>query len=191
MYIAGSFQTVRRAACGGGTGWIDNDPHFWTQPPTWGICRNDLRRKADPGDYIFFVLPRNARHPQSIFAYLCIDQKISHYEAFKRRNLRSKRMGNKSPNGNIIVDETGSYNQFDADAHRHMFERVVREYVVGNSTHSRLLAEENINELAPDFLNLLRRLFGGSGSKPFDFITRYGRQLSANQVRAILQWINR
>jgi len=21
----------------GGAGWLDNDPHFWTQPPTWGI----------------------------------------------------------------------------------------------------------------------------------------------------------
>jgi hypothetical protein len=42
----------------GGVGWLDNDPHFWEPPPTWGICRTDSRRVVKVGDYIFFVLPK-------------------------------------------------------------------------------------------------------------------------------------
>lgn len=190
MYIAGSFQTVRRSKCGGGKGWIDNDPHFWTSPPTWGICRNDLRRKVGDGDYIFFVLPRNAKQPQSIFGYMRVAEKIPHGAAFRRRALRSKRMGNKNPNGNIIVDASSKYNRFDMGAHRRIFEKVKREYVIGNPKHSRFLTEAEIARLAPRFLNLLRGLFGGQGSKPYDFISRYGCQLSESQVHTILNWVD-
>jgi hypothetical protein len=102
IYIASAFHTVNHSKCGRGGSWIDNDPHFWTSPPTWGICRNDLRKRADPGDYIFFVLPRHCRHPQMIFGYLRIaEPKITHAAAYHRTNLKSKRMGNKNPNGKI------------------------------------------------------------------------------------------
>jgi hypothetical protein len=70
IYIASAFETVNRSVCGRKGSWVDNDPHFWTNPPTWGICRNDLRAGAEIGDYVFFVLPRRGRHPQMIFAYL-------------------------------------------------------------------------------------------------------------------------
>lgn len=190
MYIAGSFHTVRRTACGGGTGWIDNDPHFWTEPPTWGICRNDLRRKADSGDYIFFVLPKNARHPQCFFGYLRICKIITHQDAFNRKQLRSKRMGNKFPNGNIIVDAAGKYNRFDGGVHRHIFERVKLDYAIGDPKHSRLLTEAEINKLAPDFMSFLIRLFRKPGMRPIDVITRYGAKLSEAQVDAVLDWID-
>ena len=160
MYIAGSFHTVRRSVCGGGKGWVDNDPHFWTSPPTWGICRNDLRRRAVPGDYVFFVLPQVALHPQCLFAYILISDKISHGEAFARPDLRSKRMGNKNPNGNIIVDASGGYNRFDGNAHRHMFTRIKDEYAVGRLESSRLLSASEIDRLSPQFIDLLRHLFG-------------------------------
>src|SRR5207302_3597272 len=95
IYIASAFHTVNRSKCGRGGSWVDNDPHFWTNPPTWGICRNDLRKRADPGDYIFFVLPRHGRHPQMIFGYLRIaEPKITHAAAYHRGDLKSKRMGN-------------------------------------------------------------------------------------------------
>lgn len=190
MYIAGSFHTVRRSVCGGGKEWVDNDPHFWTNPPTWGICRNDLRRRAGPGDYVFFVLPKRALHPQCLFAYLHVSEKLSHVEAFAHPELRSKRMGNKNPNGNIIVDATGGYNRFDGNAHRHMFNRIKDEYAVGRLDSSRLLSASEIDRLAPQFNDLLRHLFGGAGSRPTDFISRYGRTLSAAQVNAVLRWVN-
>jgi hypothetical protein len=58
IYISGSFTTVNRNKCGGIVGWLDNDPHFWRPPPTWGICRTDFRRVIKVGDCIFFVLPK-------------------------------------------------------------------------------------------------------------------------------------
>jgi hypothetical protein len=189
IYIAGSFGTVVRSKCGAGKSYIDNDPHFWTNPPTWGICRNDLRKRATLGDYIFFVLPCNASQPQCIFAYLKIKEKISHFDAYRRSNLRSKRMGNKSPNGNIIVDCNGRYNRFDANAHRSKFERIHNEYAVGDQRYSRQLSAAEIFERAPRFMNLLQRVFGRGGNRPIDFISRYGQQLSPAQVRMILRWL--
>lgn len=191
MYIAGSFHSVRQSKCGEGKAWIDNDPHFWSSPPTWGICRNDLRRRVDSGDYVFFVLPRNAEQPQSVFGYLCVSEKISHSQAYFRRELQSKRMGNKNPNGNIIVDESGGYNPYDRRVHKRIFDKVTREYVIGDPTRSRFLSEVEISLLAPHFVVFLKSLFGGSGSRPFDFIHRYGRELTESQVCTFLKWIEK
>ncbi|WP_297486713.1 hypothetical protein [Ferrovum sp.] len=190
MYIAGSFHTVRCSVCGGGKEWIDNDPHYWSSPPTWGICRNDLRRRADVGDYIFFVLPKAAKHSQSIFGYLKVQEKITHTTAYARGKLKSKRMSNKIPNGNIIVDASGRYNRFDAGAHQHMFDRIKDEYVIGEVANSRLLTADEIEALAPDFVSMLQRVFNSLGTTPIDLISRYGQTLSPAQIQAVLEWVN-
>lgn len=190
MYIAGSFHTVRRSICGGGREWIDNDPHFWKRPPTWGICRNDLRRRADKGDYIFFVLPKAAKHPQCIFGYLKVKEIISHSSAFARNDLRNKRMGNKMPNGNIIVDENGQYNRYDGGAHRHMFDRIKDMYAIGENAESHFLTEGEIEELAPSFVPMLQRIFNSQEITPIKLISRYGRTLSSDQVHIVLDWLN-
>lgn len=190
MYIAGSFHTVRRNTCGGGKGWVDNDPHFWTQPPTWGICRNDLRHRADEGDYIFFVLPRSAQHPQCLFAFMRVAKKVTHAQAYRQRGLLSKRMRNKNPNGNIIVDESGSYNRFDSGAHHHMFEKVKLEYVVGDPANSRFLTAQEIKHLAPRFNPMLQEVFGSRGATPIQHISRYGKTLTPEQVNKVIRWSN-
>jgi hypothetical protein len=64
IYIASFFETVNRSSCGRKGSEVDNDPHFWTDPPTWGICRNDLRARADVGDFVFFVLPARGRRSE-------------------------------------------------------------------------------------------------------------------------------
>ena len=189
IYIASAFETVNRSACGQKGSWVDNDPHFWTSPPTWGICRNDLRAGAEIGDYVFFVLPRRGRHPQMIFSYLKIAEKISHLDAFPRLDLRSKRMGNKMPNGNIIVDSEGRYNRYDGNAHRHMFERVKRHYVIGDSSESRMLTAEEIRRLSSGFVPRLTEILGIQGPRAIDIISRKGRILSAAQVKALLAWL--
>jgi hypothetical protein len=189
IYIAGSFETVNRSKCGRGKAWIDNDPHFWTSPPTWGICRNDLRRKAHRGDYIFFVLPKRARHPQMVFGYMRVADKISHDQAFRHRDLVTKRMAQKNPNGNIIVDAKGNYNRFDLGAHKHIFEKVKMEYVVGDHRSSRLLIDREIRALAPNFVETLRRILCRTGTRPIDLITRYGCELSELQVKHLLKWL--
>ena len=103
IYIAGSFHNINRSKCGRGGEWIDNGPHFWTSPPTWGICRPDLREKVSVGDVVFFVLPIKARHPQMIFGYITVKDKITHVRAFANDGLISKRMSNNIPNGNIML----------------------------------------------------------------------------------------
>ena len=190
IYIAGSFETVRKGGCGRGKEWVDNDPHFWAKPPTWGICRNDLRRKAEPGDVIFYVLPVNAKHPQCIFGYLTIKEMISHLEAWHRPDLRSKRMGNKYPNGNIIVTGTGAYNRYDAGAHRHIFDRVKPRYAVGYPLYSRILSTDDIDRLAPSFVRSLSSVMGGTGNRPIDYISRAGFMLDELQVNQLHRWVD-
>lgn len=191
IYIASAFETVNRSPCGQAGSWIDNDPHFWSSPPTWGICRNDLRAGASIGDFVFFVLPRHGRHPQMIFAYLKIAEKITHVEAFGRPTLLSKRMGNKVPNGNIIVNSTGGYNKFDVGAHRYKFDKIKKHYAVGDETASRMLTAKEIQARAPQFVSTLSSIVGVSGSRAIDIISRKRRILTARQVKLLLGWLRR
>lgn len=190
IYIASAFETVNRSVCGQKGSWVDNDPHFWTSPPTWGICRNDLRDKAEKGDVVFFVLPRHGRHPQTIFGFLTIAEIISHSEAYSRADLRSKRMGNKTPNGNIIVEAGGRYNRYDLDTHRHKFDRIRHRYAIGSPTESRMLTSDEIRRLAPEFLTTLGSITGTRGDRAIDIVSRKGRELTPAQVKALLRWLN-
>src|SRR6266404_4701597 len=190
IYIASAFETVNRSACGQKGAWVDNDPHFWTTPPTWGIFRNDLRAGAEVGNFVFFVLPRRGRHPQMIFGFLKITEKISHVEAFRRADLRSKRMGNKMPNGNIIVEADGTYNRFDGGVHKHKFEKIKQHYAVGCNTTSRMLTSQEIRHFAPKFLETLGSIVGIEGDRAIDIISRKGRVLTAHQAKSLLAWLN-
>lgn len=164
---------------------------FWTNPPTWGICRNDLLRRVEIGDYVFFVLPKIAKHRQMIFGYLRVAEVISHSDAHRRRNPRSKRMANKNPNGNIIVDEQGEYNRLDVGAHRHVFQKVKQRYIVGSPRASRFLTGQEIERLAPSFVHTLSRILGRSGNTAIELVSRYGCELSEAQVKDLLRWIKR
>jgi len=191
IYIASAFHTVNRSKCGRGGAWIDNDPHFWTstEPPTWGICRNDIRRKTVKGDFIFYVLPKHGCHPQMIFAWLQVAEKITHLSAYHRPDLVSKRMGNKNPNGNIIVDGRGAYNRFDGGVHKHQFHKLKDEYVIGVPRASAMLDGRGICSLAPAFLSTLTSIIGVSGNRAIDIITRAGRELSEQQTNDLLAWL--
>jgi hypothetical protein len=190
IYIAGSFETVNRSVCGRGQSWVDNDPHFWTSPPTWGICRPDLRKRVSRGDYVFFVLPKNGRHPQMIFGYLKVKEKITHQTAYHRPFLRTKRMSNRMPNGNVIVNHDGSYNRFDGGAHKRNFYKIRQEYVVGDSRKSKLLTAAEIAAKAPRFISMLSSIFPGkTGTFAIDFISRKGQELNSNQASQLLCWL--
>lgn len=125
-----------------------------------------------------------------IFAYLEIAEKISHIDAFPRSDLQSKRMGNRMPNGNIIVDAAGEYNRFDGGAHKYKFDKIKQHYVVGSETESRMLSSGEIRSLAPDFVKLLGSILGIQGERPIDLISRKGRVLTARQVKSLLKWLN-
>lgn len=190
IYIAGAFETVNRSACGQIGSWIDNDPHFWTSPPTWGICRPDLRAGAKKDDVVFFVLPKTGRHAQMIFAYLTIDEIVTHADAFEHKNLISKRMGNNSPNGNIIVNAKGAYNKFDAGVHFDNFHKIKQRYAIGKQNESCMLSHREIQRLAPSFVGQLSLIMGKQGTNAIDMISRKGRKLSSFQVDSLLAWLN-
>lgn len=189
IYIAGGFCNPCRGKCGQDGVKHDNDPHFWDDPPTWGICRNDLRRKTEAGDYVFFVLPKRSHLPQMVFGYLKVAEKITHLEAYHRPDLREKRMGKKDPNGNIIVDQHGGYSRFDGGAHERIFDKVKQHYVIGCVSSSRLLPEAEIRSLAPAFLRVLKNVTGRSGQRPIDVISRKGLWLSEPQAHRLLAWL--
>jgi hypothetical protein len=189
IYIASVFETVNRSTCGQAGSWSDNDPHFWTDPPTWGICRPDLRAGASEQDVVYFVLPKHGRHPQMIFAYLTIKEIITHEQAFARPELLSKRMDNKTPNGNIIVNARGEYNKFDAGVHFDNFDRIKLRYAIGDSTKSRMLSSREIQRLAPSFIKQLSRVIGKPGTDAVDIISRKGRKLTTDQIHALSEWL--
>jgi hypothetical protein len=122
-----------------------------------------------------------------IFAYLTIREIISHAEAFWRPELLSKRMGNKTPNGDIIVDARGEYNKFDGGVHFANFDR--RRYAIGDSAQSRLFSSREIQRLAPSFIRQLSRVIGKQGTSAVDIISRKGRKLTLNQVQALSEWL--
>jgi len=193
MYIANSFKTVGRTAKARGRWPVDNDPHFWSSPPTWGICRPDLRRKAKPGQTIFFVLSKHAQHPQMVFGYMRIARIVTHARAY--RLLPGKRMGAHDPNGNIIVGRTGRYNVWDEGHHRHNFLKIRQRYAIGDPAASRFLTEQQLIAKAQGFLPTLRQVLGTpagrDGTRAIDFITRAGcHALREDQVAALRRWVD-
>ena len=140
---------------------------------------------------MFFVLPKNGRHPQMIFGYLTIEKIVTHHQAFHTPTLRSKQMGNKMPNGNIIVDACGRYNWFDAGSHQHIFNKIKDRYAIGDPARSRMLTHAEISKSASSFPAELARIVGKSGQRAIDIISRKGTILLPNQVDELLSWVNR
>lgn len=188
IYISSAFTNLRYVKCKPNPDWLDNDPHFWNSPPTWGICRTDFRKKLDEGDYIFFVLPKYTNLPQMIYGYIGIESHIDHWTAYK--TFRNKRMKNGNPNGNIIVDANNYYNKYDFGIHKKKFESIRKHYIVGDPKSSRFLTPKEIIMLAPSFLTTLNQVFEVNAQSIFEIIGRKGRVLSEFQVNKLLSWIN-
>lgn len=188
IYISSAF-TCHSSKCNP-PGYLDNDPHFWKPPPTWGICRPDIRENLGVGDYIFFVSPKKSELPQMIYGYMQIKEKISHATAYYRPELASKRMGDKNPNGNIIVDSRGKYSPFDKNAdHQKRFPRIKKHYVIGVRKNSKFLSPQKMKRLAPRFLDELNRIFGFRKNRVIDAVSRWGRKLSEQQVNELVGWL--
>ena len=75
-----------------------------------------------------------------VYGYFKVRERITHMEAYARPGLRHKRMGDKVPDGNIIVDANGRYNRFDGGHHKDRFGEIKRYYVIGDTSESALLS---------------------------------------------------
>ena len=188
IYISGAFTNMKNVKCKPNEEWVENDPHLWDDPPTWGICRTDYRRMLDKDDYVFFVLPKNNELPQMIYGYIKIIEKMTHDEAFKR--FPNKRMKNKNPNGNIITDVNGNYNEYDLDIHKDKFESIKQFYILGDKSKSKLLEPKEIKALSNSFLPTLQSIFSNRGEDVFSIIGRKGRVLNSSQINELLDWLN-
>ncbi|MBS1903235.1 MAG: hypothetical protein JSS75_05995 [Bacteroidetes bacterium] len=191
IYISGVYETVVRKGCAIVDEFIDNDPHFYTQPPTWGICRSDIRKNRGVGEYVFFVLPAHPKNlPQMIYGYMRIERKTTHEQAYAEGGLRSKRMGRKNPNGNIIVDAAGAYNVHDGGVHLYDFDRIKKTYMIGDVSDSMYLTTRQIKKLAPSFQTVLNRVFRKPNAQmPIDVISRKGRTMTDSQASELKNWL--
>jgi len=148
----------------------------------------------DKDDYIFFVLPKNARGmdrhtlPQMIYGYFRIADHIDHDTAYQM--FPQKRMRNANPNGNIIVNADGTYNRFDNDVHKDRFDQINEHYIVGDKSDHRFLKPAEIRRLAPTFLRTLNKVFNSKATKIFEVIGRKGRVLSDTQTNKLVNWLN-
>jgi len=189
IYIASCYKTIEIRS--DSKEFIDNDPHFWTFPPTWGICRTEFRKNVNSGDYVFFVLPKYSvlgQENQMIFGYLKVKRIISHFEAYleypEKRMLRNERI-----NGNIIVDKNGNYNIYDRGAHKSRFNEIKQYYVVGEQKSSKFLTEEKVMRLAPQFTKSLNIIFNTEDKNIFEIISRKGRKLDENKIIKLLDFL--
>ena len=114
---------------------------------------------------------------------------MTHLDAYPL--FRNKRMGNKNPNGNIIVDQKGNYNLFDAGIHKKSFDKIKEYYIVGDKEHSKLLESSKIKNLSATFNDVLNKIFNLKSKSNFEIITRKGRVLNDSQVNFLLEWINK
>ena len=86
-----------------------------------------------------FGYPRS-EFPQMVYGYFKVRERITHMEAYARRELRRKRRGDKVPNEDIILDADGRYNRFDGGYHKDRFGEIKRHYVIGDTSESALLS---------------------------------------------------
>jgi hypothetical protein len=75
-----------------------------------------------------------------VYGYFKVRERITHMEAYARRELRRKRRGDKVPNEDIILDADGRYNRFDGGYHKDRFGEIKRHYVIGDTSESALLS---------------------------------------------------
>jgi len=187
IYISGVFANLKYVKCRPNVDWLDNDPHFWSSPPTWGICRTDFRGVMSKGDYIFFVLPKKTDLPQMVYGYFKIADHIDHLTAYHL--FPNKRMRETNPNGNIIVNADGTYNQLDGGAHLSRFNQIKKHYIVGEIRDHCFLKPVHIRRLAPLFLNTLNNIFNCDKNEIIKILTRKGRILNESQIYMLMNWL--
>jgi hypothetical protein len=167
-----------------GHGWVLNDPIF-APVPTLGACVPNIRRNVEEGDYIFAITGRVAGQRQFVVGGFQVAEKIDALTAYNRfPEYRTRRLGDGSTAGNIIVDADGSQSRAD---HHTNFERRLDNYIVGADPRFLDKAAE-YDRARDETLQVLGGLFGKSGNRVFDIVGRQ-RKMDADQVQELLNWI--
>lgn len=162
------------------------DPYLG-DTPTLGACMPNIRRRVDPGDYIFLISGKVPNVPQYIVGGFEVAENIKATVAYKRfPDLRLRQKENGQLTGNIVVDAWG--NQHHLDNHNSStFGRRVENYVVGRNpiciTHPHEI------ELARELtLDILKSVYKKDGPAPINIVGRWSR-LDAKQIEEIKDWL--
>jgi len=166
-----------------------NDPYLGPCP-TLGACRPDIREQLGVGDHIFVASGKVRGADQFVMGGFEIAEKIhasAAYERFPHLRLRELDVGQLT--GNIIVDAHGR--QHKLDDHNN-FDRRIENYIVGKNLLALSTAAE-IAEGRQHTLDILRNVFGRSGTSPLKILGRW-HNLTEEQVlklRAHLEALKR
>jgi hypothetical protein len=160
------------------------DPYLG-EIPTMGACMPNIRKRLEPGDFIFPVSGKIKGINQFIMGGFEVAEIIDATQAYKRfpeQHLRKREDG--QLDGNIIFDEKG--NVHPLDTHKNAAAR--REnYIVGNGNSIVLRTSEEIARGRAKTMEIFQLLFGKSGQKPIDILGRGGRKLDEQQIADLIK----
>lgn len=167
-----------------GHGWVLNDPIFG-KPPTLGACVPHIRRRVEPGDYVFAVSGRVRGDRQFVVGALGVAEKISALAAFERfPEYRMAEAESGGVRGNIIVGPDGQHAAVDTHSN---FASRVENYIVGCDPVV-LETPEQFARARQETLDILQSIFAKRGDRVFDIIGR-SRRMDASQVDQLLSWM--
>lgn len=164
-----------------GVGKHIKDPYLG-DIPTIGACRPDLRKRVQPGDYLFLVSGKVKNVPQYIIAAFEVDEKIDSVTAYARfpdQHLHKREDG--QLDGNIILDSQGK--QHPLDNHKN-FEGRRNNYIVCKKESLILRTSDEILH-GQNTMAILQEVFGKKGDIPRDIIGRMSK-LDDRQVSSLL-----
>lgn len=154
-----------------------------------GACRPDFRRQVKEGDHLFVISGKLPNVRQYVVGGFEVEKKISAqdaYEMFPEQRLQLRDDGQLT--GNIVVDEKGAQHALDGHDPE-SFTRRVANYVVGKNC----IALDQPEEIAlgrEQTLDVLREIFKRNGESPRDIVGHYGKQMTEDQVRKLLEWLH-
>ena len=162
------------------------DPYLDGKRATLGGCRPDVRRKLQVGDHIFVISGKVPGHQQFVMCGFEIADKITAMDAFRMfPDLRLRKRPDGQLTGNVIVAANGE--QHELDDHTG-FDRRVNNYVVGTDVLA-LLTDEEIGAGREQTLPFLQDVLHRHGKTVFEVISRFGRDLTEQQVLELRRWL--
>ena len=166
-------------------GGFVKDPYLG-EDPSLGACRPDIRKRVEPGDFIFAISGKIPDAPQFVMGGFEVAEKIPASEAFKRfpeQRLHRRLDGQLA--GNVIVNSRGQQHPLDDHSN---FARRLSDYVIGKNGVA-LVTPREIARGRAQTLDVLRDILKRTGSKPADIITRFGCELDEEQAHQLYAWL--
>ena len=161
------------------------DPYLGDKP-TLGACRPDVRRQVKQGDFIFTVSGKVPDAPQFVMGGFEVASKVHANDAYKLfPHQRLHKLDDGQIAGNVIVNSRGR--QHRLDSHDNFRDRL-DNYVIGQNAIV-IASPDEIERARRETLKVLCDTLKRKGRTPHEVLTRFGRTLTEEQVRALLTWL--